>query len=152
MNQVTSNEAPPSKTIAEIASEGASFTALAAGLKAAGLIDTLAGAGPFTMFAPSDEAFKKLPYGALDALMNDKAKLKVVLNYHLVTGHMPARGLKAGDVKTFEGSTLQVKVSAASVAVNTARVLADVVASNGIIHIIDSVLLPKNLQPLAAAA
>jgi uncharacterized surface protein with fasciclin (FAS1) repeats len=153
MSRVTHVNAKPTKNIAQITSEGTAFTALAAGLKAAGLVATLAGAGPFTVFAPSDEAFKKLPHGALDALMKDKTKLKAVLSYHVVTGHMLAKNIKAGDMKTAEGSSVHVTVSGARVEVNGSRVLgADTVATNGVIHIIDAVLLPKNMKLLAEAA
>jgi uncharacterized surface protein with fasciclin (FAS1) repeats len=153
MNQVTNDNTKPTKNIAEIAAEGASFSTLAAGLKAAGLVDTLTGTGPFTVFAPSDEAFKKLPHGALDALIKDKAKLKAVLSYHVVAGRMLAKDIKSGDVKTVEGSTLQIKAAGGSVEVNGARVLgADVMATNGVVHIIDAVLLPKNVKLLAEAA
>jgi uncharacterized surface protein with fasciclin (FAS1) repeats len=153
MNRVTGIDTPPPKNIAEIASEGTAFTTLAAGLKEAGLVDTLAEAGPFTVFAPSDEAFKKLPYGAIDALMKDKAKLKVVLAYHVVAGHMLAKDLKSGDLKSMEGNSLHIKMSGSSAEVNGARILgADVMATNGVLHIIDAVLLPKNIQLMAEAA
>lgn len=153
MNQDTNVNAKPSKNIAEMACEIASFSALAAGIKEVGLIDTLAGPGPFTVFVPSDEVFKKLPHGALDALMKDKVKLKEVLSYHVVMGRMLAKDLKAGDLKTVDGSMLHVKVSGASVEINGARILgADVMATNGVIHIIDAVLLPKNVKLLAEAA
>jgi uncharacterized surface protein with fasciclin (FAS1) repeats len=153
MSQVSNVDTKPCKNIAEITSEGPSFSALSAGLKEAGLLDTLAGTGPFTVFVPSDEAFKKLPHGALEALMRDKAKLKAVLTYHIVASRMSAKDIKSGDLKTAEGSTLQVKVSGPSVEVNGARVLgADVMATNGVIHIIDAVLSPRNLKLLAKAA
>jgi uncharacterized surface protein with fasciclin (FAS1) repeats len=153
MNQDTNVNEKPSKNIAEMASEIASFSALAAGLKEVGLVDTLAGTGPFTVFAPSDEAFKKLPHGALDALMKDKVKLKAVLSHHVVLGRMLAKDLKAGDLKAVDGSMLHVKVSGASVEISGARILgADVLAANGVIHIIDVVLSPKNVKLLAEAA
>ncbi len=151
MNQVTDTK--PSKNIAQLASEGAAFTTLAAGLKAAGLTEILAGAGPFTVFAPTDAAFKNLPHGALDALLKDKAKLKAVLTYHVVKGHLLAKDLKAGEHSTVEGSVLHLKVSGAAVEVNGAHVSgADVLATNGVIHAIDAVLLPKNVKLLAEAA
>jgi uncharacterized surface protein with fasciclin (FAS1) repeats len=153
MNQNTNVNQKPSKNIVEMAREIASFSALAAGIKEVGLVDTLAGTGPFTVFAPSDEAFKKLPHGALDALMKDKVKLKAVLSYHVVMGRMLAKDLKAGDLKAVHGSMLHVKVSGAAVEINGARILgADVMATNGVIHIIDAVLLPKNVKLLAEAA
>jgi uncharacterized surface protein with fasciclin (FAS1) repeats len=142
----------PTKNIVETAVEAGSFTTLAAGLKAAGLLETLAGKGPFTVFAPSDEAFKKLPHGALESLLKDKAKLKAVLTYHVTSGHLLAKDLKSGDVKSVEGSPLHVTVAGSKVQVNDAHVTkADIVASNGVIHVIDSVMLPKSVQ-LADAA
>ena len=122
-------------------------------IKAAGLTDTLTGKGPFTVFAPTDEAFKKLPAGALDALLKDTAKLKAVLNYHVVTGHVLAKDMKAGEVMTVQGSPLTAVVSSSGVQVNGARVKqADITATNGVIHAIDAVIMPKNWQLLAAAA
>jgi uncharacterized surface protein with fasciclin (FAS1) repeats len=148
MSRVTDVNTKPCKSIAEIASEGIAFTTLAAGLKEAGLVDTLSGTGPFTVFAPSDEAFKKLPYGAIDALMKDKAKLKAVLAYHVVAGHMLAK-----DLKSMEGNSLHIKMAGSSAEVNGARILgADIMATNGVVHIIDAVLLPKNITLMAEAA
>jgi uncharacterized surface protein with fasciclin (FAS1) repeats len=153
MSRVTDVNTKPCKSIAEIASEGIAFTTLAAGLKEAGLVDTLSGTGPFTVFAPSDEAFKKLPYGAIDALMKDKAKLKAVLAYHVVAGHMLAKDLKSGDLKSMEGNSLHIKMAGSSAEVNGARILgADIMATNGVVHIIDAVLLPKNITLMAEAA
>jgi uncharacterized surface protein with fasciclin (FAS1) repeats len=152
MNQVTNVETKATKNIAQLASENSALSTLAAGLKAAGLAETLAGPGPFTVFAPSDEAFKKLPHGALDALLKDQAKLKTVLTYHVAKGRLLAKDLKAGELNTVEGSAVHVKVTGASVEVNGARVTgADVMASNGVIHVVDAVLMPKNVQLLAAA-
>ncbi len=151
MTQVT-NETKATKNIAQMAAENGALSTLAAGLKAAGLTETLAGAGPFTVFAPSDEAFKKLPHGALEALLKDQAKLKTVLTYHVVKGRLSAKDLKAGDLNTVEGSAVHVKLSGASVEVNGAHVTgADVFATNGVIHMVDAVLMPKNVQLLAAA-
>jgi uncharacterized surface protein with fasciclin (FAS1) repeats len=153
MNQFTHANTTPWQNIAEIVSEGNAFSTLAAGLKEAGLIDMLAGSGPFTVFLPSDEAFKKLPHGAIDALMKDKAKLKTVLSYHVVAGHWLAKNLKPGNLKCMEGSALQIKISGASIEVNEARVLgADVMATNGVVHIVDAVLLPKNVKLISEAA
>jgi len=150
MDQVKTSS--PSKNIVETAVEAGSFTTLAAGLKAAGLLETLAGKGPFTVFAPSDEAFKKLPHGALDALLKDTTKLKAVLTYHVTGGHLLAKDLKTGDLKTVEGTSMKVTVAGTKVQVDQAHVTkADIVASNGVIHVIDAVLLPKNVQ-LADAA
>ncbi len=151
MDQVKSVNSP-TKNIVETAVEAGSFTTLAAGLKAAGLLETLAGKGPFTVFAPSDDAFKKLPHGALEALLKDKAKLKSVLTYHVASGHLLSRDLKSGDVKTVEGSPVHVSVAGSKVQVNDAHVtMADIIASNGVIHVIDAVMLPKSVH-LADAA
>jgi len=129
------------------------FTTFATAMKAAGLSDALAAKGPFTVFAPTDEAFRKLPAGAYDALLRDAAKLKAVLNYHVVSGYFMARDVKSGEVMTLQGSTLTAAVSPADVRVNGARVTqADIVATNGIIHGIDAVILPKSWQLLAVAA
>jgi len=153
MDQVKNSNSKPTKNIVETAIEAGSFTTLAAGLKAAGLLETLAGQGPFTVFAPSDDAFKKLPAGALDALLKDKAKLKSVLTYHVISGHLLAKDLASGDVKTAEGSPVHVTVSGSKVQVNDSHVTkTDIVASNGVIHIIDAVLLPKNVKLMAEAA
>jgi len=152
MDQVKSTNSQPTKNIVETAVEAGSFTTLAAGLKAAGLLDTLTGTGPFTVFAPSDEAFKKLPPGALEALLKDKTKLKAVLTYHVASGHLLAKDLKGGDVKTVEGTSVHVTLTGSKVQVNESHVTrADILASNGVIHVIDAVMLPKNVH-LADAA
>lgn len=153
MDQVKNSNSKSTKNIVETAIEAGSFTTLAAGLKAAGLLDTLAGPGPFTVFAPSDEAFKKLPAGTLDALLKDKAKLKSILTYHVASGHLLAKDLLSADLKTVEGSPVHVTVSGAKVQVNNSHVTkADIVASNGVIHVIDAVLLPKDVKLMADAA
>jgi uncharacterized surface protein with fasciclin (FAS1) repeats len=150
MDQVKNST--PTKNIVEMAVDAGSFTTLAAGLKEAGLLETLRGKGPFTVFAPSDDAFKKLPHGALEALLKDKAKLKAVLTYHVVGGHLLSKDLKSGDVKTVEGGSVHVTVAGSKVQINGAHVAtADLLASNGVIHVIDAVMLPKNVQ-LADAA
>ena len=98
------------------------FTTWVAAIKTAGLTNTLTGRGPFTVFAPTDEAFKKLPAGALDALLKDTAKLKAIMNYHVITGHVLAKDMKAGEVMTVQGSPLTAVVSSSGVQVNGARV------------------------------
>lgn len=144
---------PPSKDIVETAMAAGNFNTLLAGVKAAGLTEALKGKGPFTVFAPTDEAFKKLPAGALDALLKDTAKLKAVLNYHVVARHMGSKEMQSGEVVTLQGSTLTAAVSSSGVQVNGARVKqADIAATNGVIHAIDAVIMPKNWQLLAAAA
>jgi uncharacterized surface protein with fasciclin (FAS1) repeats len=129
------------------------FSKLAAAIKTAGLGDALAAKGPFTFFAPTDEAFKKLPQGALDALLKDSSKLKAVLNYHIVSGHLLISDVKPGEVMTLQGSPLTVAVSGTDVRVNGAHVKqSNMVATNGVVHVIDAVILPKNWQLLAIAA
>jgi uncharacterized surface protein with fasciclin (FAS1) repeats len=129
------------------------FTTFASAVKAAGLTDELAAKGPFTVFAPTDEAFKKLSAGAYDSVLKDVGKLKAILNYHVVSGYFTARDVKSGEVMTLQGSPLTAAVSSSDVRVNGARVTkADIVATNGIVHAIDAVILPKNWQLLAAAA
>ena len=143
----------PANNIVGTAIAASDFTIFASAMKAAGLSDALAAKGPFTVFAPTDEAFRKLPSGAYDALLRDAAKLKAVLNYHIVSGYFMARDVKSGEVMTLQGSTLTAAVSAPEVRVNGARVTqADIVATNGIVHGIDAVILPKNWQLLATAA
>lgn len=131
------------KDIVDTAVAAGSFKTLAAALTAAGLVDTLKGSGPFTVFAPTDEAFAKVPKADLDALLKDKAKLTAVLTYHVVAGKVMAADVKAGKVKTAQGSELTV-TTADGVKVDGAHVVkTDIVADNGVIHVIDSVLIPK---------
>jgi uncharacterized surface protein with fasciclin (FAS1) repeats len=131
------------KDIVDTAVSAGNFKTLATALTAAGLISTLKGPGPFTVFAPTDEAFAKIPKAQLDALLADKSKLTAVLTYHVVAGKVMAKDVKAGKVKTVQGSELTVS-TAGGVMVDNARVTAtDIVADNGVIHVIDSVLLPK---------
>ena len=131
------------KDIVETAVAAGNFTTLAAALQAAGLVDTLKGPGPFTVFAPTDAAFAKVPKADLDALLKDKAKLTAVLTYHVVPGTVMAKDVKAGKVKTVQGGELTV-ATMGGVTVDGAKVTAtDVVASNGVIHVIDSVVMPK---------
>ncbi len=140
------------KTIIDTATDAGDFSTLINALKAAALVDTLRGPGPFTVFAPTDAAFKKLPSGELDRLLKDTAKLKSLLTYHVVSGSVHAKDVKSGDVKTVEGSTLTAKVNDGVVTVNDAKVVkADIAASNGVIHAIDTVIMPKSMK-LAAAA
>jgi uncharacterized surface protein with fasciclin (FAS1) repeats len=147
------NAAPPAKNIVETLAAEDRLTAFAAAVKTAGLTDALLAKGPFTVFAPTDEAFKKLPAGAYDALVKDAGKLKAVLNYHVVSGYIMAKDMKSGDVVTLQTTSLTSAVSSSDVRVNGARVTkADILAANGIIHAIDTVILPKNWQLLPAAA
>lgn len=131
------------KDIVDTAVAAGQFKTLATALQAAGLVDTLKGKGPFTVFAPTDEAFAKIPKDQLDALLKDKAKLTAVLTYHVVPGKVMAKDVKAGKVKTVQGSELTV-ATAGGVTVDSAKVVkTDIVADNGVIHVIDSVVLPK---------
>jgi uncharacterized surface protein with fasciclin (FAS1) repeats len=143
----------PSKNIVDTAIAAGNFTTLVAGIKSVGLTDKLTGNGPFTIFAPTDAAFKKLPPGALEALLKDSAKLKAVLSYHMVAGNVWAKDMKSGDMTTLQGSPLTASVSTSGVHVNGAHVKqADIAAANGVLHAIDTVIMPKNWQLLAAAA
>ena len=120
------------------------FSTLAKALSAAGLVDTLKGPGPFTVFAPTDEAFAKIPTDKLNALLADKAALTEVLTYPVVAGKVPASEVKSGAVKTVQGQSLNVDASSAGVRVNDARVVkTDILASNGVIHVIDKVVMPQ---------
>ena len=132
------------KDIVDTAVAAGSFKTLAAALTAAGLVDTLKGPGPFTVFAPTDEAFAKIPKADLDALIKDKAKLTKVLTYHVVAGKvMAADVVKLKEAKTVEGQMVKIDASH-GVKVNGATVVkADVLASNGVIHVIDTVLMPQ---------
>ncbi len=135
--------AAQAKDIVDTAVAAGNFKTLASALQAAGLVDTLKGKGPFTVFAPTDAAFAKLPKADLDALLKDKTKLAAVLTYHVLPGKVMAKDVKPGAAKTVQGGDLTL-ATAGGVTVNGARVLAaDVVADNGVIHIIDRVLLPK---------
>lgn len=129
--------------IVDTAVAAGQFKTLAAALTEAGLIDTLKGPGPFTVFAPTDAAFAKIPKADLDALLKDKAKLTAVLTYHVVPGALMSKDVKAGMVKTVQGSNLNVTTDG-GVMVNNAKVTgADIVADNGVIHVIDTVVMPK---------
>ena len=123
------------------------FKSLAAALKAADLVDTLKGAGPFTVFAPTDDAFAKLPAGTVESLLKpeNKQKLIAILTYHVVPGEVTAdKVVKMSEAKTVQGQMLKIKVDGDSVHVNDAKVIkADVHASNGVIHVIDTVVIPQ---------
>jgi uncharacterized surface protein with fasciclin (FAS1) repeats len=140
--------AAQSKDIVDTAVAAGSFKTLAKALTAAGLVDTLKGAGPFTVFAPTDEAFAKLPAGTLDSLLKpeNKAKLQRILTYHVVAGRVTAADVtKLTSAKAVSNDTLKIATSNGGVSVDNAHVVkADVTASNGVIHVIDTVLLPKD--------
>lgn len=149
----SSTHTAPSKNIIDTAIAAGNFTTLVAAIKTAGLTDKLTGKGPFTVFAPTDEAFKTLPPGALEALLKDTAKLKSVLSYHVVAGHVWAKDMKSGEMMTLQGSPLSASVSTSGVHVNGTYVKqTDIAATNGVLHGIDAVIMPKNWQLLAAAA
>jgi uncharacterized surface protein with fasciclin (FAS1) repeats len=132
--------------IVVVASGAGSFNTLVAAVKAAGLVGTLQGAGPFTVFAPTDEAFAKLPKGTVAELLKpeNKEKLVAILTYHVIAGKVMAADVKTMNAKTVNGKELNIKVAAGKVMVNNATVTqTDVMASNGAIHVIDTVLLPN---------
>lgn len=129
--------------IVDTAVSAGNFKTLVTAVTAAGLVDTLKGPGPFTVFAPTDAAFAKIPKADLDALLKDKAALTKVLTYHVVPSKVMAKDIKAGSVKTVQGGNLTLATTG-GVTVNGAKVVAaDVAASNGVIHAIDTVIMPK---------
>ncbi len=136
------------KTILETAAAAGSFKTLAAALHAAGLTEALSGHGPFTVFAPTDEAFAKLPEGTVESLLKpeNKAKLQAILKYHVVAGQVGAlAAISAKSAATLQGSSVHITVDDGKVKINQATVVKpDVETSNGIIHVIDSVLLPAS--------
>jgi transforming growth factor-beta-induced protein len=157
----SSSRASGDQNIVQTAIAAGQFTTLTSLLTKAGLADTLATGGPFTVFAPTDAAFAKVPKATLAALASNKAKLRAVLLYHVLSGRVPAADVVSlTSAKTLEGESLAIKVSGGSVYVNQAKVTTpDVMASNGIIHVVDSVLIPKaataptkNLVQTAVAA
>ncbi len=132
------------KDIVDTAVAAGSFKTLAAALQAAGLVETLKGKGPFTVFAPTDEAFAKLPAGTVEALLKDKEKLTQILLYHVVAGNVMAKDVvKLKSAKTIQGSSVKINVNGGKVMVDNANVIkTDIATSNGVIHVIDSVILP----------
>lgn len=135
------------KSIVETAVAAGKFKTLVAAVKAAGLVDALSGKGPLTVFAPTDEAFAKLPKGTVESLLlpENKEKLKAILTYHVAAGDMTAdKVVKATEIKTLQGQSIGVKVTDGKVTVDKANVVAtDIKCTNGVIHVIDSVILPK---------
>jgi uncharacterized surface protein with fasciclin (FAS1) repeats len=155
MTPALAQAAPPAAdtsgmSIVQIASSDSRFSTLVAAVKAAGLADTLSGTGPYTVFAPTNEAFAKLPAGTLDTLLQpaNKDKLAAILTYHVVAGDVMAKDVKPGPVTTVNGATFTVSVEGSDVIItdgqgNKSKVVkTDIVASNGVIHVIDTVLLP----------
>jgi uncharacterized surface protein with fasciclin (FAS1) repeats len=135
------------KDIVDTAVAAGSFKTLAAALKAAGLVNTLKGDGPFTVFAPTDDAFSKLPAGTVESLLKpeNKAKLTAILTYHVVSGKVMAKDVvKLSQAKTVQGSSVKIEVKDGKVKVDGANVVkTDIECSNGVIHVIDAVILPK---------
>lgn len=136
------------KTVVENAANNESFSTLVAAVKAAGLAETLSGSGPFTVFAPTNAAFEKLPAGTVEKLLKpeNKDQLVKVLTYHVVPGKVMAKDVvKLSKAKTVEGSEVAIAVNGGAVTVDNAKVIkTDVNSSNGVIHVIDTVILPKN--------
>jgi len=141
-NTLTASE---EKTIVGVAASAGQFNTLVAAVKAAGLVDTLNGKGPFTVFAPTDEAFAKLPAGTVEDLLKpeNKEKLTAILTYHVVSGKVMAEDVKTSTVKTVNGKDIIIKVNNGKVTIGAANVMkTDILASNGVIHVIDTVLIP----------
>lgn len=135
----------PAKTVVDIAVGSPDHTTLVAAVKAAGLVETLSGPGPFTIFAPTNAAFAKLPAGTVENLLKpeNKAQLVAVLTYHVVPGKVMAADVKPGAVKTVNGKDATIAVSYGKPTINGAKIVAtDLVGSNGVIHVIDTVILP----------
>jgi uncharacterized surface protein with fasciclin (FAS1) repeats len=136
----------PKKNVVEIAAGAEDFSTLVAAVKAAGLAEALSGDGPFTIFAPANSAFAKLPKGTVESLLKPEAKEKLgaILKYHVVAGKVMAAEVKPGKVKTLNGKELTIAVVDGKVKVDNATVVkTDIVGTNGVIHVIDSVVLPK---------
>jgi uncharacterized surface protein with fasciclin (FAS1) repeats len=135
---------PATADIVDTAVGAGSFKTLVTALKAAALDDVLKGKGPFTVFAPTDEAFAKLPAGAVEALLKDQAKLKAVLTYHVVAGNVKAADVvKLKSAKTVQGQSVAIRATEGVMIDNAQVVKADIACSNGVIHVIDTVLMPK---------
>jgi uncharacterized surface protein with fasciclin (FAS1) repeats len=143
------NSPNQASTVVDIAASNPSFTTLVEALKAAELTETLSGKGPFTVFAPTNEAFAALPKGTLEKLLQpeNQKTLQKILTYHVVSDNVLSKDLQSGDVATVEGGSVTVKVSNDKVKVNNANVVsADIKANNGVIHVIDRVILPPDLK------
>jgi uncharacterized surface protein with fasciclin (FAS1) repeats len=142
-NDSSPNNEAPIHDIVETAIAAGGFSTLVNAIKAADLVATLKGAGPFTVFAPTDAAFRKLPAGMLDSLLKDKPRLAAILTYHVVSGKVMAKDVKAGEVRSVQGQMLRIS-DTGSVTINNAKVIkTDLETSNGVIHSIDSVLMPS---------
>lgn len=138
----------PTANIVGVAVENGSFKTLVAAVQAAGLVETLSGEGPFTVFAPTDAAFAALPAGTVESLLKPENKdtLINILTYHVVAGNVPSSAVSTGKVKAVNGAELSIVAGASGVQVNGANVvIADVFASNGVIHVVDKVILPPSM-------
>lgn len=145
-SEMTKEEATnESKNIVEVASENEDFSTLVTAVKAAGLVETLSGEGPFTVFAPTNAAFEKLPAGTLEQLLANPAELKKILTYHVVSGKVTAsQVVELTEATTVQGQKVQIKVEDGMVKINDSNVTStDIMTSNGVIHVIDTVLLPQ---------
>jgi uncharacterized surface protein with fasciclin (FAS1) repeats len=132
------------QNIVEIAAGAPNFSTLTSAIKAAGLEDTLKADGPFTVFAPTNAAFRKLAPGVVDSLLQDKTKLRAILEYHVVMGKIMAKDVTSRDTKTVQGGSLKVSNTNGAVTVDDAKVVqSDIEASNGVIHGIDTIVMPK---------
>lgn len=146
----TKTSTAASGNVVDVAAANGSFKTLTAALKAAGLDKALASEGPFTIFAPTDEAFAALPEGTVEELLKPENRdtLITILTYHVVSGENTSKTLKSGEAETLEGAAVEVKVSSNGVMVNDANVVtADIPATNGVIHVIDKVIMPPSEPP-----
>ena len=149
---VETEEVAMGETIVDVAAGNGSFNTLVAAIQAADLAETLSAEGPYTVFAPTDDAFAALPDGLLDTLLleENKGVLEDILTYHVVAGEVPSSAVETGMVPSLEGTELSVMAEDGSVTVDGANVtMPDVAASNGIIHVIDAVLIPEGVDPAA---
>ena len=145
----TAETSTEGETIVDVAAANGSFNTLVAAIEAAGLAETLNGEGPFTVFAPTDQAFEALPAGVLDKLLlpENQEVLSQILTYHVIPAEVPSSEITPGAVETVEGEAVDIAVDGGTVSVNGATVaMPDVMASNGVIHVIDSVLVPPTVD------
>ncbi len=149
MTKPAASPAATGSTILDLAVGSQQFTTLVAAVKAAGLVDTLAGSGPFTLFAPNDQAFEKIPKATRKKLLDpkNKAVLQKILKYHLLSVEVAAKDVKTGSVATVEGNKIKIVVDKNGVKINGAKTIkTDIKASNGVIHTIDTVLVPSDVN------
>jgi uncharacterized surface protein with fasciclin (FAS1) repeats len=149
LSNIVANKPSNSGTVVDIAANNSSFTTLVQAVKAAELVETLSGEGPFTVFAPTNKAFAALPKGTLEKLLKPENKkiLQSILTYHVVSGNVLSKDLRSGKISTVQGSRVNVRVRHGKIRVNGAKVIsADIKGTNGVVHVIDQVLLPPNLK------